>query len=477
LRILTLGRQKTRDEADEALSGSHAPVIDRNFGHRFYSARGGTRHVIINLMVLDLEANQVQIQRILQSKVFRTSEIHRNLLSYLAEKSLAGTADGLKEYTVGLDVFSKPPSYDPRQESVVRMHVARLRQKLSEFYRTEGADDPVFVDLPKGGFKVIFETRRIESALPPAPPPPRWRRSEQVLAACLAVTIVLVAFFGLRLRRLEHGQESANIGRPSAWTPDLQQLWAPILSSNRRLMVCLSAPLFIHVPGFGFVRESTSNNWSSDSDLQSISSLQEALHVSGAEPTYAFTGVGSATGAFLLGQFLAQRQKDVLLTRSDLISLPEIAMDNVVILGPAAGKQMEAIPENEQLVLEPEGIRNLKPRPGEPAFITERPPQGGEDVEESHALITLVPGLYGNGQILHFSGNQIPSVMAAVQAFTDPNLARTLVAKLKGASGTMPRSYQIVLKVRSMDDMPIQISYVFHKELSTLKQSASASKP
>src|SRR5215475_1865059 len=110
-------------------------------------------------MVTELGATQAQIQRILQSKTFRTSEVHRNLLQYLSEKSLAGDADSLKEYTVGLDVFAKPESYDPRQESTVRMHVARLRQKLSEYYRTEGADDSIIVDLPKGGFRVTFEQR------------------------------------------------------------------------------------------------------------------------------------------------------------------------------------------------------------------------------------------------------------------------------------------------------------------------------
>ncbi len=314
------------------------------------------------------------------------------------------------------------------------MHVARLRQKLAEYYRTDGADDQVVVDLPKGGFKVIFESRPIEPELPlPAPPS---HRTERILAACLAVAIAFGAYFGFRVWRIERGQQPVSMSRQRAWTPELQQLWAPILSSNRRLMVCLSTPLFIRVPGFGFVRESSSNDWTADSDLKSISSLQEATHVSGAEPTYGFTGVGTASGAFLLGQFLAQRQQDVLLTRSDLISMPEIAMDNVVFLGPVTGKQMEAIPEDEQLVLEPQGIRNLKPRPGEPSFISEHAPQGAQDVEESHALITQVPGLYGNGQILHFSGNQISSILAAVQAFTDPNLARTLVAKLKGPNGS-----------------------------------------
>src|SRR6478752_4873748 len=126
-------------------------------------------------MVLELGATHAQIQRILQSKAFRTSEIHRTLLSYLAEKSVSGTADGLKEYTVGLDVFAKPDSYDPRQESVVRMHVARLRQKLAEYYRTEGIDDPIFVDLPKGGFRVTFEPRAVAAVpeLEPAPATPR----------------------------------------------------------------------------------------------------------------------------------------------------------------------------------------------------------------------------------------------------------------------------------------------------------------
>src|SRR5579871_1685809 len=111
-------------------------------------------------MVVESDA-QAQVRRILESKAFRTSEVHRNLLNYLAEKSLSGEADSLKEYTVGLDVFAKPSSYDPRQESVVRMHMARLRQKLAEYYRTEGVDDPIVVDLPKGGFKVNFEPKPV----------------------------------------------------------------------------------------------------------------------------------------------------------------------------------------------------------------------------------------------------------------------------------------------------------------------------
>src|SRR6202034_1272360 len=115
---------------------------------------------------------RAQVERITQSKIFRASEVLRNLLVYLSEQALSGTADSLKEYTIGLDALGKPASFDPRQESVVRMHTARLRQKLAEYYRTDGIDDPIVVDMPKGGFRVTFEPRAQVAIAAPAPLPP-----------------------------------------------------------------------------------------------------------------------------------------------------------------------------------------------------------------------------------------------------------------------------------------------------------------
>lgn len=369
-------------------------------------------------MVREVEPSHAQIQRILQSKAFRTSEVQRSLLTYLAGKSLTGAADGLKEYTVGLDVFAKPASFDPRQESAVRMHIARLRQKLAEYYRTEGASDDVIVDLPKGGFKMTFEPRPVGTQ-----PSPAMHLKTTLLAASLAIAVLVASFCAFRLWRLERAPAATK------WTPELQQLWGPLLSSDRPLMLCLAT--------------------SKDPSV---------------------TGVGTASGAFLLGQFLASRKRDIMLTRSDLVSMPEVTMDNVIFLGPFTGnRQVEALSSGQPIVLENAGIRNLKPQPGEPAFVSD------SDSDEGHALISLVPGIYGHGELLYFSGNQISSVTAAVQAFTDPALAKTLVEKLATPSG-FPRYYQVVLKVKSMDNMPIEISYMFHRDLSSLKLQAAVGK-
>jgi hypothetical protein len=309
--------------------------------------------------------------------------------------------------------------------------MARLRQKLADYYRTEGADDPIIVDLPKGGFKMNFEER------PPAPMVPTgerstggWHLREKVLAAALVLAVASAVYFSVHPIRAERSSPDAAV-----LAPELQELWGPVISSNRPLVVCV------------------------------------------ATPSAGSSAAGTATGAFLLGQFLAPRKQHVLLTRGDLLSLPEIMMDNVVFIGPSAGnRQLEAVPINRQIVLDPEGIRNLNPRPGEPAFLPDRVSHKPQDGDESLALISHTPGLYGNGDIISLSGNQISSVMAAVQALTDPTLARTFVAKMKNSRGGLPRYYQVVLKVKSMDDMPVEISYVLHRELPEAQLASNVAK-
>ena len=37
---------------------------------------------------------------------------------------------------------------------------------------------------------------------------------------------------------------------------------------------------------------------------------------------------------------------------------------------------------------------------------------------------------------------------------------------MKEPDGTLPHFYQVVLKVRSMDDMPIDIAYIFDRDLT-----------
>jgi hypothetical protein len=150
-------------------------------------------------MVVREDLTLAQLERILHSDTFRNSDVLRRLLRFLADKSISGEADRLKEYIIGIDALGKPSSYDPRQDSLVRIQVGRLRQKLAEYYRTEGKDDPFVVELPKGRFKLHCDPR-------PEPPAPEivldpvivpgvkpksfdWRRVAFVTVAALAMAV------------------------------------------------------------------------------------------------------------------------------------------------------------------------------------------------------------------------------------------------------------------------------------------------
>ena len=95
-----------------------------------------------------------QVDRILHSGEFSGSEVLRNLLSFLTEHSIDRPGEVVKEYELAVAVLGKAEGFDPRLDSAVRVHAARLRSKLAEYYMSDGAEDPVLIEVPKGSYHV-----------------------------------------------------------------------------------------------------------------------------------------------------------------------------------------------------------------------------------------------------------------------------------------------------------------------------------
>ncbi len=102
---------------------------------------------------------------IVQSKTFRQVDRLQRFLTYIVEETLAGRGDHLKEYPVGVDVFGKESSFDPRMDPIVRVQARRLRMRLVTYYAEEGQTDPLIIELPKGGYTPTF--RVVEAASSP----------------------------------------------------------------------------------------------------------------------------------------------------------------------------------------------------------------------------------------------------------------------------------------------------------------------
>src|ERR1700731_807742 len=76
-----------------------------------------------------------ELSRILASKSFRQVNRLQRFLTFIVEETLAGRGDRLKEYPVGVDVFGKDSSFDPRMDPIVRVQARRLRIRLASYYQ------------------------------------------------------------------------------------------------------------------------------------------------------------------------------------------------------------------------------------------------------------------------------------------------------------------------------------------------------
>lgn len=95
---------------------------------------------------------QAQLERILASPIFSASARSVQFLRFCVEQSLQGNHDQIKESTVAVEVFGRTPNYDPKTDPIVRVQAKRLRDKLDHYYADQGADDPIHITIPKGGY-------------------------------------------------------------------------------------------------------------------------------------------------------------------------------------------------------------------------------------------------------------------------------------------------------------------------------------
>jgi len=120
--------------------------------------------------VLQADPRWQLIERITSSPSFQKSARIRDLLRFMAERTLHGQPQDLSEHGIGSAVFGKPQDYSVVEDSSVRVHVRQLRLKLHEYFDGEGREETCIVEIPKGAYTTVFrpvEQRAIAVAAAP----------------------------------------------------------------------------------------------------------------------------------------------------------------------------------------------------------------------------------------------------------------------------------------------------------------------
>ncbi len=100
-----------------------------------------------------------QLKALLSSQSFTSAPRLSAFLRYVVERALDGTADGVKEYSIGVEVFDRSDAFDPRTDTIVRVQAGRLRKKLAEYYATDGDENSIVIEVPTGGYVPSFRRR------------------------------------------------------------------------------------------------------------------------------------------------------------------------------------------------------------------------------------------------------------------------------------------------------------------------------
>jgi hypothetical protein len=177
---------------------------------------------------IDPDVVREALTRVLDSQEFRASRRCQEFLRFVVETTLAGNGPALKERTIGVEVFGRAASYDPGNDSTVRVKAGEVRKRLQTYYSGTGAASPIRIHLPAGGYLPEFHhaPQAVNAAsVSLADRSARWPLL--LLAAC-AVSGLSIGAYVL-----------ATKATPPA-DPILRSFWGPALSSSNPVLLCVS---------------------------------------------------------------------------------------------------------------------------------------------------------------------------------------------------------------------------------------------
>jgi hypothetical protein len=440
-----------------------------------------------------------QLERILHSRVLQGSESLVALLRYLVREEVADPGVQIRESTIAQEVFGCGSHFDSRTNSVVRVQTKRLRTKLQEYYETEGVSDRVFIDLPKGHYKVAFsyapqkdetsftQDAQAEAGAPPDPalsdvastPPARkadvWKN---VLILAIIILTVAVAVLASSIINLRKQTQEAVL--PVGKEADLGFVWSPFLKSNAPTLTVLSNPAV-----YRFLNNSDPAAVSKDSlqiTTEQAQMLGEVLKnklvmKQNRAPrlvlsTANYTGIGEAIGLYHLTSLFKTAGRDLTLKQSRTISAEDLKNHSVILLGSAwVNDWVEKLPVKESFVYGVNAsIENKDPQPGEEREYRPRYNEQTGEVEEDYALITVKPGLTGEHRLMILAGILSEGTQAAAEYVTRKDYLGVLNQRLQSMTGEggPPNYYQVLLKVNVDNGIPTTVSIL---AIHTLKMT------
>ncbi len=399
-------------------------------------------------------SQKLLVDRVAASRYINKSARLRDLLLYLCDRVFEGPAEEIHEQEIGHKVFGRPPDYDTSSDNIVRVHVSMLRKRLEQYFGSEGAHEPVIVEIPRGNYTPIFRERPafltdVPVIEPVVKPPRDWRIAALAIVAAIFATSTAV----LLLR--------TNVAVPAAsHGPTVRAFWSQVFQGPQNTDVVMddaAVGLYQELAG----RSLALSEYFDRSYLRTMPDGAQAAKLDEATASaivlHRYSNYSSASFLWKLSQLAGPEASRTNLVFARDHSFHAMKSHNAVLLGnQRSNPWIEPFlartglrwlwdknsgvyyPVDTWAGAEPKVYRNID----------------ASEIHEGYSAISLLPNLGGNGNVLIVSATGGSALNGATAFLTDEASMSKLRKSLPASNDNRFPYFESLVRLKGRSSLP-----------------------
>jgi hypothetical protein len=409
-------------------------------------------------------------ERIVKSGELGRSKTYAAILEYLGTCAISGTNP--KEVAIAMDVLGREADFDVGKDSIVRVHVYHLRNKLSAYYARAGTGEKWRIDIPKGQYMLVATPNE-----PPAEPAlsvtgkPLERKSLTPWLAGVAIVLALLNLVWGRGPVDERGTADETAAPAVAANPFAASgLWQPLLDDAMPVLVLVGDYYIMGEldPNGNVDRMVREFDINSRQDLQQLQTEGRGDEYFNLDLSYTPTSIAPA-----LAQVLRVFGADTGRVRVKMISqysTNDLVGNHIVYLGYLSGLQ-----NLTDLMFAASGLSigttydELIELDTNASFRSSSGLSVGENAYRDYGMLSTFPGPGGN-QFVLLAGMRDEGLINLSEEVTELDSIRMLEeAVAAGPAGTPvnDKAYEALYEVLGYDNTNFDASLVYSHTLDT----------
>lgn len=141
-------------------AGRHSRLPRKSESKTARGLAGNKKAIAHGMLPVSHDDIRFVLHKILSSPEFSSVVQLRAFLNYIVIKAIEDRTEEIKGYTIAVEAFGRDSSFNPVTDPIVRVEAARLRRRLEKYYAHSGKDDPIIIEIPKGGYAPVFRLRK-----------------------------------------------------------------------------------------------------------------------------------------------------------------------------------------------------------------------------------------------------------------------------------------------------------------------------